>query len=304
MASPEEGRQARGNWGRWGDNDQRGALNLLTPDHVLAAAAAIKQGRTISLGIPLDMQSTPVYPMRPPVLHAMLLDGATYASGTRRAGTGFQYADDYVAMAVHTGTHVDALAHVGHAGLMYNGFSAGEVRTPKGARRLGIERFGGALMRGVLLDVAAAEQVPALDDGFVITDAVLERVEAVAGVTVSPGDAVLIRTGWMEQASERTAAPDWHEREPGIDVSGAHWLAERDVVVVGCDNFAVEALPAADREPMPVHLELLFEHGIYIVEFLNLAPLAEEGVKDFAFAIAPLPLVGAVGSPVNPLAIL
>ncbi|HXM58071.1 MAG TPA: cyclase family protein [Candidatus Dormibacteraeota bacterium] len=288
-------------WGRWGEDDERGALNLIDTQAVRRGLDAARRGQVIPLGLPVQARRVPVVPPRPPVLHTMLVDGGDFEAGARRGPNGFQYADDHLSLACHSGTHIDALSHVARDGLMYNGIPASEVRSTTGARRLGIDRVGGMVCRGVLVDALGAAN-GSLEAGRVITVADLERALGRTAVTLQPGDAVLIRTGWLSRFDDRD--PSWYEGEPGIDVESARWLADQGVVLVGADNFAVEALPAASGEPVPVHLAMLQERGVYLLELVDLEPLAAAGAWTFTFVLAPLRITGGVGSPVNPLAII
>jgi kynurenine formamidase len=288
-------------WGRWGDDDERGALNLLDAGAVRRGLAAAQHGRVVPLGLPVQARRVPVLPPRPPVLHTMLVDGADFEAGARRGPNGSQFADDHLSLACHSGTHIDALSHVARDGLMYNGMPASEVRSATGARRLGIDKVGGIVCRGVLLDVLGAAGGP-LDAGRAITVADLEQALARAAVELQPGDAALVRTGWLARFDERDRS--WYEGEPGIDVEAGCWLADRGVVLVGADNFAVEVVPAASGDAMTVHLALLQERGVYLLELVDLEPLVAAGASTFTFVLAPLRITGGVGSPVNPLAII
>jgi kynurenine formamidase len=288
-------------WGRWGEDDERGALNLLDTQAVRRGLEAARLGRVLPLGLPVQARRVPVMPPRPPVLHTMLVDGADFEAGARRGANGFQFADDHLSMACHSGTHIDALSHVARDGTMYNGIPAKEVRSTTGARRLGIENVGGIVCRGVLID-ALGGAGGSLDAGRVITANDMERALARNAIELRPGDAVLIRTGWLSRFDERDHS--WYEGEPGIDVDSARWLADQGVVLVGADNFAVEVLPAASGGLMPVHLALLQERGVYLLEMVDLEPLVQAGAWTFTFVLAPLRITGGVGSPVNPLAII
>ena len=289
------------NWGRWGDDDERGALNLLDADAVRRGLAAARVGRVLPLGLPVQARRVPVLPPRPPVLHTMLVDGADFEAGARRAPNGSQFADDHLSLACHSGTHIDALSHVARNGVMYNRIPASEVRSATGARRLGIDKVGGIVCRGVLLDVLGTAGGP-LEAGRAITVTDLERALAAAGVELQQGDAALVRTGWLARFDERD--PSWYESEPGIDVESARWLADQGVVLVGADNFAVEVIPAPSGDPVPVHLALLQERGVYLLELVDLEPLVAAAAWTFTFVLAPLRITGGVGSPVNPLAII
>lgn len=290
-----------GNWGRWGEDDERGALNLLDQAAVQRALAEVAQGRFLGLGLEMRSRGTPTMPLRPPLLHMMKLDGADFEAGARRAENGFQFADDWIGMAGHAGTHVDALSHVAGAGLMYNGIPATEVRSMSGARRLGIEKFEGLVARAVLLDIPAALGREPLEPGFEVGIDHLEAALDRAGTGIETGDAVLLRTGWL--ARFRPDDPSWYQAEPGIGVAAAAWLAERDVSLLAADNFAVEVVPAPDGAEMPVHLLCLQRHGIYLMELVDLDRLVEVGVSRCALVVAPLLIAGGVGCPVNPIAI-
>ena len=288
------------NWRRWGDEDERGALNLLDAAAVQRGLAAARLGEVVPLGLPVQARRVPVMPPRPPVLHTMLVDGADFEAGARRGPNGLQFADDHLSMACHSGTHLDALSHIARNGVMYNGVPASEVRSATGARRLGIDKVGGIVCRGVLLDVL--HQSARLEAGQAITVSDLQRALNHADTELKPGDAVLIQTGWLARFDENDRT--WYEGEPGIDVDAACWLADRGVVLVGADNFAVEVVPAPSGEPLPVHLALLQERGVYLLELVNLEPLVRAAASTFTFMLAPLLITGGVASPVNPLAII
>jgi len=159
---------------------------------------------------------------------------------------------------------------------------------------------GGVVCRGVLLDLLG--QSARLEAGRAITASDLQRALREVGTELHPGDAALIRTGWLARFDERDLT--WYEGEPGIDLDAARWLADQGVVLVGADNFAVEVVPAASGEPLPVHLALLQERGVYLLELVDLEPLARAAVSTFTFILAPLRITGGVASPVNPLAII
>ncbi|MDP9429502.1 MAG: cyclase family protein [Actinomycetota bacterium] len=288
-----------GNWGRWGREDEAGALNLIGESQVLRAAGLVSRGRVIRLGQQLGPASA-VPPHRQRVERYMTRDGGDYAAGARRPG-GFQFAEDVVAFATHSGTHVDALAHAWYDDELYNGFSSTTVRSTTGAQRCGAEHLRPMVTRGVLLDVAASRDVPLEPEG-VVTAGDLAAAAQAAGVTPEPGDAVLIRTGWMARAGSDPGT--YYAGEPGIDVSAARWLAEADVAVVGADNYAVEVQPSAPGTVFPVHQLLMRDHGVPLIENVVLEELVEEGAKSFLFVAAPLPLVGSTAGPVCPLAVL
>lgn len=279
-------------WGRWGADDQLGALNLLGSAAVRRGMAEVRDGTVVSLATPIVSGRGFGVVGRTPPTHYMVRDGGDYAAGLpERAGFGF--ADDVVTLPAHGVTHVDALSHVWRDGLMYNGYPAGEV-TSKGARKLGIERMPPIVTRGVFVDTCP---------GGLRHDPVrVDELRRLVAVRLQPGDALLVRTGWLDAyLAGDTDARAW----PGLDRDCADWLAESDVVLVGADNVGVESLPSSDPDcQVPLHIALLRGHGIHLAELMNLTPLAETGRATFLFVLAPLPLVGAVGSPVAPVAVL
>lgn len=228
-------------------------------------------------------------------------DGGDYAVGAR-AANGFQFADDSVVMPLHIGTHIDALCHAWYDDQLYNGHAASEINSTHGAKKCGIDKLPPIVTRGLLLDVAGAHGGP-LADGYSLGKAALAEVADRAGITLRLGDAVLIRTGWLEaQAGKRSRDVDFNT-EPGIDVEAALWLATSGVTSVGVDNFAVEAMPFPSGTTFPVHQRLIRDYGISLIEGLALRAFAEEGVSEFLFVAAPLPIGGGTGSPLTPLAI-
>jgi kynurenine formamidase len=284
-------------WGRWGSEDELGALNLLGVTQVQRGVAEVRDGLVLALSAPiLNGRGFGVVGRTPPV-HYMVRDGGDYAAGApERAGFGF--ADDVVTLPTHGVTHVDALSHVWQDGLMYNGHPSRRV-TSRGAALLGIDKMTPIVTRGVFVDAApGGNRTP--DDPVHVEE--LQRLVSEAGVDLAPGDALLVRTGWLDAflAGEATAS-QW----PGLDKDCADWLAESDVVLVGSDNVGVESYPSSDPDcQVPLHIALLRGHGVYLSELMNLSGLAAAGRSTFLFVLAPLPLVGAVGSPVAPVAVL
>jgi len=286
---------SRDNWNRWGAEDERGALNHIDAAAVKRAAELVVSGRVVSLAQPLSAR-TPFPPHRAGMQHFMGRSGGDYAAGARRPG-GFQFAEDTLLMPAHFGTHIDALCHAWYDDQLYNGFPGAGTRGTTGAARCGIETMGPIATRGVLLDIVAVRGGP-LADGAAIGVADLERAAKAAGGEPGKGDAVLIRTGMAERGIVS------FETEPGLDLAAALWLAEREVAVVGADNFAVEVLPFAAGSVFPVHQRLIRDFGIPLLEGLVLQPLAEAGRGTFLFAASPLPVAGGTGSPISPMAIL
>ncbi len=284
-------------WGRWGAEDELGALNLLGQAEVRRGLGAVRDGTVLSLAAPIVSGRGFGVVGRPAPAHYMMRDGGDYAAGlAERAGFGF--ADDVVTLPTHGVTHVDALAHVWRSGQMYNGIAADTV-TSRGAARLGVEKMRPIVTRGVFVDCARTGD---RDAGDRVHLDELTGLLAAGGIELASGDALLVRTGWLPAfAAGRADATSW----PGLDRDCGGWLAERGVVLVGADNVGVEAYPSGDPDcQVPLHVELLRGHGIYLSELMDLDALAASGRGTFLFVLAPLPLVGAVGSPVAPVAVL
>lgn len=290
---------SRDAWNRWGEQDERGALNHIGSAQVQSAAGLVRSGTVLTLAQPLSPR-TPVPRHRAGIQHFMGRDGGDYAAGARKPG-GFQFAEDTVMLPLHIGTHIDALCHAWYDEALYNGFPGSGTRSTGGATRCGIDKMGPIVGRGVLLDIVAQRGGP-LPDGTVIGAADLERAAKAAGVTVGTGDIVLIRTGWAEDQARRDMVS--FDTEPGLDLEAGLWLAEREIAVLGADNFAVEVLPFAPGTVFPVHQRLIRDFGIPLLEGLVLRDLAAAGQGAFLFAASPLPVIGGTGSPISPIAIL
>ncbi len=290
---------AQENWRRWGAEDEAGAPNLIGAEQVRLAAALVRTGQVVSLAQPIS-DRMPVPGHRPGVMHFMGRDGGDYAAGAKRPG-GFQFAEDTVVMPLHIGTHIDALCHAWCDDHLFNGFPGSTVRSTTKALRCGVEKLPPLVTRGVLLDVVRLRGAPASPGDSIGRDE-LQAAAAQAGVTLRDGDAVLIRTGWLESQDPKRGVD--FNTEPGIDVAAALWLAESGAALVGADNFAIEVLPFPTGTVFPVHQRLIRDFGIPLLEGMALRPLAEAGGTEFLFAAMPLPIAGATGSPLAPVAVL
>ena len=219
------------------------------------------------------------------------------ASGPRTGASGV------IICGEHTGTHIDALSHQSDSLVLCGGVPVAEVQSPRGFTKHGVEEIPPILAPGVLLDVAAKEGVDSLQPGRAVTAEDLQACCERQGVSVEPGDVLLVRLG---------NARYWDDEErylagPGMDASAAYWAAEKGVLAVGADNMAWDLLGLVDEElgcALPGHLILLARNGVYIVENLMLEELAAAGAHRFEFVCAPLKLVGATGSPVRPVAVV
>ncbi|WP_246023344.1 cyclase family protein [Nocardia yunnanensis] len=212
-------------------------------------------------------------------------------------------ANEIIVTGGHVGTHIDALSHVSHDGLLHGGVDAAAAQRGGAFTTHGAEHLPGLLRRGVLLDVAGLHDVETLPGGYEITAEDLRRAAKQAEVQPESGDVALIRTGWSRLFDDRDAYLGTASGVPGVGVEAARWLAERGVVATGSDTTAYERIaPGAGHSVLPVHRILLVEAGIFILEHLALEALAEAGRTEFVFLLAPLRIVGGTGSPVRPLA--
>jgi len=286
-------------WGRWGAEDEAGAANLIGPAQVRLAASLVRTGQVIRLDQMMS-DRLPVPGHRAGLQHFMGRDGGDYAAGAKRPG-GFQFAEDTIVLPLHLGTHIDALCHAWCDDHLYNGFPGSTVRSTTRALRCGVEKLPPLVTRGVLLDIVALRGAP-LADGETISADELREAAARIGVTLRDGDAVLIRTGWLERQDAKRGVD--FNAEPGIGVAAALFLAEAGVAMVGADNFAIETLPFPAGTVFPVHQRLIRDYGISLLEGAVLKGLAEAGAGEFLFMAAALPIAGATGSPIAPVAVL
>jgi kynurenine formamidase len=256
--------------------------------------------RVYDLGHDLEAD-TPVSSSHPPFRM-----GLVRRHGDVVRDDGSSGANELLTLSGHTGTHIDALCHMAMAGRLHGGADA--VAASQGGRFNvhGVETIEPIVCRGVLLDLPALDGRSELDPGEAITADDLQRTCDAQRVGIGAGDCVLIRTGWPVR---RFHSPELmlgvSTGVPGPDASAARWLAERAVRVTGSDTIAYEHLaPGVGHTRLPVHVILLVECGIHIIEVLDLEELAREGVHEFWFVAAPLKIVGATGSPLRPLAIV
>ena len=295
------------NWGRWGADDQRGTLNLVTPEVVQRGVGAVRTGRAFSLAIPFD-QTGPQWDNvnMPERINPELRTHTVNLSftGDRRD---FTTSDDAFRMGSQAATHWDALAHVGYDGKLYNDTPDTVVTPERGAERLGIEHFGAVVTRGILLDIARLHGVEFFEAEYAITGDDLDRAASAAGVVVESGDAILVRTGQMHYLragdKRRYSTP-----APGLSSQSIAWMRDHDVAAVATDTITFEVYPCEDPTVfMPVHMIQLRDMGLAEGQNWNLdelaADCARDGQYDCLLVATPLPLTGAVGAPVAPTAV-
>ncbi|MFJ4711449.1 cyclase family protein [Streptomyces sp. NPDC088785] len=293
------------NWGRWGEADEIGTLNLVTDEVVRAAAAEVRTGRRVPLALPLkeDGVQTGLIPGRINPLHAMVqINQEIFGPGTVACS------DDAVTMGLQAATHWDALTHVSHSGRLYNGRPAGTVTAHGGAAFAGIDKIPYLVSRGVLLDVAAAKGVDRLPGDHAVTPQDLDEAAEFGRVEVRAGDIVLVRTGQLQVylAGDRHG---YGYPSPGLSVRTPEWFHAHDVAAVANDTLTFEIFPPEIEDLwLPVHALDLVEMGMLQGQNWNLEALStacgELGRHSFLLSAMPEPFAGATGTPVAPVAVL
>jgi kynurenine formamidase len=256
--------------------------------------AAVQSSRVYDLAQPY-YPGMPHHPNHPPFLF-----GLNKKHGDYVARNGASSASEGLTLGGHVGTHIDALCHFSCGGKLYGGEDAAGLQTyASGLERFTVDMIAPILRRGVLLDIAAHAGVEALPADFEITPEHLAEAVRAQDVDLRKGDVVLLRTGWArfwDDAARFIA----QVRGPGPGETGARWLSGHGIFAAGSDTVAFEKVPDSN---MPVHVHLLVESGIHIIECLNLEQLAAEHRYTFLFVATPLKIRGGTGSPIRPLAI-
>ena len=285
------------NWGRWGKDDQLGSTNLVTAAKRQQAIALVKDGISVSLAHnPLseraeDNRSPFEHSMDPPISQPPWLGlGDTY----RISYHGFAH------------SHIDALCHIMYKDRSYNGYARADVETEHGCTKLGIENLkNGIITRGILLDIPRLKSVPFLEPGTPVYVEDLEAWEAKAGLRITAGDAIFLRTGrWARRG--KLGPWDLGEAEAGLHASVAPWIKARGVALIGSDS-GLDVLPSrVDGVTVPVHVLMITALGIHVLDNQDLEALAVTAAKwnrwEFLLTVSPLPVTGGTGSPVNALA--
>jgi len=288
-------------WGRWGTRSERGALNNLSADGVLAAAALVRSGVTVSLGQPLN--TSPRIDNPEPAVHRMtMLPDVEIGSG------GLRFAKDYIGVDYHNDghSHIDAFSHVAFDGSLYGGKPASGV-TSKGSASGAIDVLADGLVgRGVLLDVPRVRGITWVEPGEHVFRDDLEATERSEDVRVGTGDILLVRTGLARRLIE-VGPWDTRTAKAGLHPAAATFLAERGVAALGSDGNSDTAPSTTEGIGFPIHVLALNALGIHLLDYLGLEQLARhcEATErwEFLFVAAPLRIVGGTGSPVNPIAV-
>jgi kynurenine formamidase len=279
------------NWGRWGKDDQRGALNLITPAKRKQAAALVREGISVSLAH--DFSNGKAVDNTRPLEYTMTLNEPVAMEELRIFYHGLTYA------------HMDAMCHARYKGKAYNGFDA-SLATEAGCAKGGVEHLKeGILTRGVLIDVPRLKGIPYLEGGTPVLASDVEAWEKKAGVKIQSGDVVLIRTGrW----AKRTAKGPFslQGESPGVHVSMLPLLKARDAAVLGTDVGLDVSPTGVDGVVIPTHTVAIVGMGMIIIDNADMEALAETAARlnrwEFMFSAAPLPVSGATGSPLNAIA--
>jgi kynurenine formamidase len=276
--------------------DQTAARTALDLD---AWIAMTHGARMIALDHPLQ-KGMPIYPTHPP-FHITLNN----RHGDINRGCGFSSSNELIITSTHTSTHIDALSHVSENGMLHGGVDAAKAQQGTELfKEHGVETIEPIFRRGVLLDIAQTKGVDVLAPAQEVTVADLEGAQKRAGITIHPGDVILIRTGWTKHwtDSRKYLGLD-SEGTPGVAASGAEWLAAKKPFAVGNDTAGFEQIVQTNIT-MDAHRILIAQNGIHIIENLDLEELAACGRADFAFVTLPLRIKGATGSPLRPVALI
>ncbi|MGK4585464.1 cyclase family protein [Kitasatospora sp. HPMI-4] len=223
--------------------------------------------------------------------------------GDRPTPDGGSGSNELITLGGHVGTHIDALAHAAFGGRLHGGLDAAENSRGGRHRELGIDTVAPMLCRGVLLDIPALLGLDRLAPGYGITPDDLAR--ALGDLPLEAGDVALVRTGWPQLYTDAAAYLGHTTGVPGLTGQAADWLAAHGVRAAGSDTIAFDRiLPGLGHTRMPAHRALLVDHGVHIIEVLDLEQLAADGIREFLFVLVPLNILGATGSPVRPLALV
>lgn len=291
------------NWGRWGTDDERGALNLITPEHRLRATRVVRHGVSVSCSLPINTR--PDIENTQPALHLMTRAGDV-AGTPLQPGTSMA---DYLGIAAHgrATTHLDALCHFSWQGQIYNGRPVSTITSLGALASTLATAAQGIVSRGVLLDIPRLLGVEWLEPDTAVTPEQLDGAAAAAGVRIGEADIVLVRTG---RFARRKVHGPWDAGKllAGLDYRCGPWLHERDVAVLGGDGTNDAKPNAFDKLTRPIHILTLVAMGMPIIDNMDLEDLARTCAElnqwEFLFTVAPLRLERGTGCAVNAIAVL
>ncbi|WP_202125409.1 cyclase family protein [Actinomadura physcomitrii] len=299
------------NWGRWGDDDVLGTVNFIDEAKRREGAALVRRGVSFSLSQRFDMDGPQKgWRRRTNPVHTMLDTGTDAALGNQGFPHGIGGADDVVAMPLQCSTQWDGLGHIFDHGKAWNGRPAEQVVTSEGDLVTGIEHMAAPVAgRGVLLDVGrVVGEDGELPDGFAITEGHLQAAIDAHGVAVGRGDIVCVRTGQLTRARRDGWGDYAGGPAPGLSFTTAGWLHRTEIAAIATDTWGFEVRPNEfDDAFQPLHQVAIPNMGLLIGELWDLdalaADCAADGVHEFWLAAGPIPVTGAVGAPVNPIAV-
>ena len=283
---------------KFGPEDQIGAANNLSADTTLAASKLISTGKVYSLGMVISRE-TPAFAPRGVAVTVF----SPSQSGNKTIGSNSgTYNDDMFTGWLGVGTQIDGLGHLGDHHTYYNNNHAEDFVLATGLTKLGIENVPPMATRGVLLDIAAIKGTDRLEGGYVISLDDVMKAQKAAGTEIRKGDVVLFHTGWLDLVGKDDGL--YGRTERGVGLEAAAWLADKGVVAVGADTWGLEAVPHEDPDAFfPVHVKLLAENGVYILENIVTRDLAADGAHEFLFVLGQAKLKGAVQMIINPVAV-
>ena len=283
---------------RFGADDTLGAVNLLSAEKVVAAASLVQIGKTYALGV----ETGPDTPAYPPRYYKLTITQSSDGTGSPLGSNQATANDDLMVSWMGIGSQLDGLGHLGSEHVYYNNLHASDFVTPTGLTKLSTHEIPPIVTRGVLLDMARHFGVERMQAGQAFNSAEIKAAAQAQGVRIEVGDVVLFNTGW--QALADTDPDTFMSGLPGIGEDGAHYLAELGVVAVGADTWGLEVVPAEDpQKAFPVHVDLLKNHGVYILENMATAELAADEGWEFLFVLGQPRFVGTVQVVINPIAI-
>lgn len=286
---------------QWGADDTIGSANLVTPERTLAATKLIKQGKSVPLGITIGTD-TPAFPPRSLNLQVVQ---PNQQGGIKLSGFGYEgnYNDDILQTWIGIGSQLDGLGHLGENGHYYNCLDEKEISVITGLTKLGTHDVPPLVGRGVVLDMAAQAGVEVMQAGQFFGEAEIKAAAEAQGVSIGEGDIVLFYTGWTDGMFESDPAA-WGAAEPGLSNEGAVYMASLNPMAVGADTWGLDVIPPAPGDKVFYgHVTLLKEHGIYILETMNVGPLVREGVSEFMFVLGQPRIQGTVQAMINPVAL-
>ncbi len=298
---------------KWGKDDTIGAVNLVTPERILAATKLVKTGKRYALG-QVTSRDTPAFGTRMFELFVVSHGGVFDGTGEPYANNKMTTNDDWALVWMGVGSQIDGLGHVGIDHVYYNGNHVKDFFSSGGLKKLGTQDIPPIVSRGIVLDTVAyfKEKDPSkvitvdglemLKGGTAINQPAIEGALAKQGISLQTGDVVLLHTGYMEMADSDQAL--YKKTIPGLGVGGALYLAGFDPIAVGADTFALEVIPFENKgNGFEVHLELIPKRGIYILENMVTRQLVDDKVWEFMFVLGQARMQGAVQMIINPVAI-